>query len=157
LSQRRGACGGEVDGKLEEAGVAVELLGRDQTSQDTNGHLEVLDLHVEVEVELGQDQVLGLCRLGGQAHQDHGVKGVDRGYEQGGWVPVGVGLGQRLELVVAPSVLLVAVPGVGELGAETVWGDEASVLGGVVRVRDGWARHQGVLQGVFLIESGLSH
>jgi len=58
---------------------------------------------------------------------------------------------------VAPSVLLVAVPGVGELGAETVWGDEASVLGGVVRVRDGWARHQGVLQGVFLIESGLSH
>jgi len=115
----------------------------------------VLDLHVEV--ELGQDQVLGLCRLGGQAHQDHGVEGVDRGYEQGGWVPVGVGLGQRLELVVAPSVLLVAVLGVEELGAETVWGDGGSVLGGVVRVRDGWAGHQGVLHSVFLIESGFGH
>ena len=118
---------GEVDGKLEEAGVAVELLGGDQAAQNADGHLEVLDLHVEVEVELGQDQVLGLYRLGGKAHQDHGVEGVDRGYEQGGWVPVGVGLGQRLELVVAPGVLFVAVPGVEELGADAVGGDGGGV------------------------------
>jgi hypothetical protein len=133
------------------------LLGGDQAAQDADGHLEVLDLHVEVEVKPGQDQVLGLGRLGGQAHQDHGVERVDRGHEQGGRVPVGIGLGQRLERVVAPGVLFVAVPGVEELGADAVEGDGGGVHGGVVGVGDGWGGHQRVLWSVFLIESGFGH
>ena len=133
---------GEIDCELEEAGVAVELLGRDQAAQDADNRLEVLDLHVVVEVEPRQDQVLGLCRLGGQSHQEQGIERVNGRHEQGGRVPVRVGLGQRLELVVAPSVLFVAVPGVEELGADAVGGDGGGVRGGAVGGGNGRGGHQ---------------
>ncbi|MGD0170891.1 MAG: hypothetical protein ABSB81_02010 [Halobacteriota archaeon] len=53
-----------------------------------------------------------------------------------------MGLGQRLELVVAPSVLFVAVPGVEELGADAVGGDGGGVRGGAVGGGNGRGGHQ---------------
>src|SRR5207248_10747944 len=62
----------------------------------------------------------GLGGLIVESHREHGVEGVDRGHVERNAVPVMGGFAQRLEFIMSPGILLVAVPGVQELLAYTV-------------------------------------
>ena len=111
-------AGAEVVGEGEEALVAGELVGAEQAAEQADGDFEILDVDVFVEGELGIDEAAVFVGLLGEAHEDHGVEGVDGGHEERGAVPVEGLVGEGAELVVTPGVLVVAVPGVEELGAD---------------------------------------
>ncbi len=73
---------GEVDGEREEAGVAVHLVGGDQSTQQSNRHLEDLNRKVVIERQPLEYQRFGLRRLFLQPHQQHRVEGVQRRHDE---------------------------------------------------------------------------
>ena len=65
-----------------------------------------------IEGEIFRYEIFGLCRLVVEAHEDHGVEGVDRRHEEGDAVPIMVALAEGAEFIVSPGILLVSIPGV---------------------------------------------
>ncbi len=117
--ERRQQTVGEVEGEGEETGVAIHLVGGDQPTQQAYRHLEDLNGKVVIERQPLEDQRLGFRRLVLQAHQQHRVERVQRRHQEGRLVPVAGALAERGQLVVAPGVTLVPVPGVKESLADT--------------------------------------
>jgi hypothetical protein len=114
---------------MEEAGIALHLVGAEQPSQQADGDFEDLDRDVLVERQPLQDQPLGVGRLVGEAHEQHGVVGVHRRHQQGDAVPVVRLPAQGVEIVVTPGVAAVAVPGVEEGGADLAGGGRGGAEG----------------------------
>ena len=108
----------QIAGQGKQSLVAGQLVAAEQSTQQTDRNLEILDVNVAIEGQVLDDVFACLRCLVIHAHQDHSVQSVDGGHEQRYAIPVVRTLAQRLERVVSPCVLLVAVPGVAEFLAE---------------------------------------
>ena len=92
--------------------VAAEVIGAEQAAHDADGDLEEVVEGVHVEAELGVDPEARLVELLVEVHDVDGVERVDDG--QAEVEPAARALRDRPTLVLAPRVLLVALPRVQE-------------------------------------------
>src|SRR6266704_6143990 len=97
---------------MQQSLVARELITRKQTTEQPNRHFEVLNVEVFVEREILNNVLASVVRFILKSHQDHRVERIDGSHQQRLRVPIMIGLAERLEIVMAPRVLFVAVPGV---------------------------------------------
>ena len=86
------------------------MVSAEEATGDTDGQLEQVVELVHIEVQLLIDPFTSLAELVLQIHYVDSVQRVDD--RESEIEPVAVGLGPRLELVLAPRVLLVRIPGV---------------------------------------------
>jgi hypothetical protein len=107
----------EVLGQGEQAPVPRHLVGREKSPEDADGELEILDLNVLVERQVPQEEGLRLLRLVRQAHDEHGVEGVDRRHEERRGMPVLGRPADWLQLVMPPGIALVRLPAMEKLRA----------------------------------------
>ena len=107
----------QIFGQVQETLVAGELIAGEQSAQQPDRYLEILDVNVAVEGEIADDERARLGRFGVELHQDEGVERIDRRHEQRLAVPVVGRLAQRLQRIVSPGVTLVVIPGVQKLGS----------------------------------------
>src|SRR5438552_5168452 len=97
---------------MQQSLVARELITRKQTTEQPNRHFEVLNVEVFVEREIPNNVLASVVRFILKSHQDHRVERIDGSHQQRLGVPIMIGLAERLEIVMAPCVFLVAIPGV---------------------------------------------
>src|SRR2546426_10804502 len=90
-------------------------MSRQQSAQEADRDLEILDRDVPVEREALDDVCPGSLGFFLEAHHQHRVETVDGRDEERPRVPVMRRAAQRLQLVMAPGVPLVSMPRVEEL------------------------------------------
>ena len=104
----------QIARQRQQAGIAAQLVGRQQAAQHSYGDLEILDVDIPVEGQLRVDQFPSPVGLVPQVHEDERVQCVDGGHEQRLAVPVSRGPAERLKLVVTPGIALVVPVGMQE-------------------------------------------
>eukprot|EP00053_Salpingoeca_punica_P013327 m.120305 g.120305 ORF g.120305 m.120305 type:complete len:490 (+) comp16175_c0_seq1:1546-3015(+) len=124
----------EVVRLVQEHAVMREVEDAEQAAKHADGALEEVHIDVLVEVQRVGNVLAGLGKLGRQSHKVHCVERVHHG--EGKPEPLAVAAADRQELVVAPGVVLVALPGMAEHGDD---GLLAAVLRPVVLGLDGVA------------------
>src|ERR1035437_151413 len=90
-------------------------MAAQQAAEHPDGDLKVLDVDILIEGQVVVNEFPGFCRFVVQPHQDHRVEGIYGCHVKRNAVPVAIGLAQRPELIMAPRVLFVTVPGMQEL------------------------------------------
>ena len=90
------------------------MVSRKQAAQRPDVDLENLHFHVAVETQVLEYERFGLLGLFVEAHQYHGVEGVEGRHQKRVLVPVVMALGKGLQRIVAPGVFLVSPPSMEE-------------------------------------------
>ena len=102
------------------------MVAGEESAEETNRDLEILDVDVVVERELAFYQGTSAIRFGIEMHENQRIERVDRSHEKGLAIPIVRCATERLERVVSPGVMLVIVPRVKALALYT-----CGELGGV--------------------------
>src|SRR5262249_15427191 len=131
----------EVGGQVQQTLITGQLVTAQQTAQQPDGDLKILDFDVFVEGQVVHDQLASLVGFVGESHQDQRIESVYRSHQQRNTVPIAIATAQRLELIVTPGILLVSVPGVKKLGTHLLshgCGFDSVRTHSYLRGRGGW-------------------
>src|ERR1035437_6512633 len=90
-------------------------MAAQKAAEHPDGDLKVLDEDILIEGQVVVDEYPGFCRFVVQPHQDHRVEGIHGCHVKRNAVPVAIAFAQWPELIMAPRVLFVTVPGMQEL------------------------------------------
>ncbi len=89
-----------------------QLICRKQSAQQANRDFKILNVDIFVKGKILENVLL---RAGGfilESHDDHCVESIYRRHQEWLRVPIVVSLAQRFQIIVAPGIFLVTVPGV---------------------------------------------
>jgi hypothetical protein len=112
--------------QAQKAGVPCHLVAGEESSQEADRDLEILDRDVPVEGELFDDQGFRLLGLVLETQKNQRIQRIDRRHEEWAAIPVAGGPAHGPQLVVTPGVPLVGLP-----GEEKFLPDSRSELGAV--------------------------